>query len=227
MEFTVNVKITKKQERDVVVRSSTFAAHPCSSSRGSSGPSVDGVRLLEHHGCDRRSIIEHRVLAKRADAGGDQRAPLSGVEEDVPRHQRRSLEPVRVVKRSTIGAEYAGETLKGEKQLGPAGRTEIDGDPLSAAFRRHGVGRWRSRRDFKLRLLEDRLHHVRRPGGPLTKSAIAECHAYRLRRCCVTDRAAKAATVVQGHYKLLTGLDMPYLLCGPDRRISAGIFPVL
>jgi hypothetical protein len=55
------------------------------------------------------------VLAKRAEAGGDDRAVLRRVEEDMSRHLWGALKPVRLVECSAIDAEYLGKSFKIEK----------------------------------------------------------------------------------------------------------------
>ena len=92
------------------------------------------MRVPKDDGLNGCAISEHRMLAKRAEAGGDDGAVLRGVEKDVPRYRRRTIEPVRIVKRSAVDPENIGKPLEFEKQLRPAGRTEIDRDLLAAAL---------------------------------------------------------------------------------------------
>ncbi len=54
-------------------------------------------------------------LAKRAEAGGDDRAVLRSIEEDMLRHAWGALKPVWLVERSAIDAEYLGKSFKIEK----------------------------------------------------------------------------------------------------------------
>ena len=110
----------------------------------------DGAWPSKDDGFDRCSVVERCVLAKCFKTGGDDGAVLRDVEEDVSRYARGALEPVRLVKCSAIDAKYVGKSFEIQKQLGAAGRAEIDGDPLSASFRREGISNGLAGKDFKI-----------------------------------------------------------------------------
>ena len=76
---------------------------------------ADGMGLSEDYRFDRCSIVEPRVFAKCAETGGNDRAILRGVEEDMSRDPWSALKPVRVVKCSAIDAKCFWKPLKIEK----------------------------------------------------------------------------------------------------------------
>src|SRR5882724_2626927 len=103
-----------------------------------SAPLIDGMGLSEGRGFDRRSVVAHRVFEIAADAGGNDRAILRRSKEDVFRHFRAALEPVRVVEGPAVNAKSLRKPLKAEEKFCAAGRAKMDTDLLAAAFGRLG-----------------------------------------------------------------------------------------